>query len=61
MAYLMEHQKSGQVPTGLLFVDETAPEMHEIAGTVEQALNQIPFEKLCPGNKVLDELQKAFR
>ncbi|HEX4406122.1 MAG TPA: 2-oxoacid:ferredoxin oxidoreductase subunit beta [Polyangia bacterium] len=61
MAYLMEHQKSGKVPTGLLFVDETAAEMHEIAGTVEQPLNQVPFEKLCPGNKALDELQEAFR
>ena len=61
MAYLMEHQKSGQVPTGLLFVDETAPEMHEIAGTVDQPLNQVPFEKLCPGNQALAELQKAFR
>jgi 2-oxoglutarate/2-oxoacid ferredoxin oxidoreductase subunit beta len=61
MAYLMEHQKSGQVPTGLLYVDETAPEMHEIAGTVEQPLNEVPFAKLCPGNKALDELQEAFR
>ncbi|MDB4980080.1 MAG: 2-oxoglutarate ferredoxin oxidoreductase subunit beta [Myxococcales bacterium] len=61
MAYLMDHQKSGKVPTGLLFVDETAPEMHEIAGTVDQPLNQVPFEKLCPGNKVLAELQDAFR
>ncbi|HVX96312.1 MAG TPA: 2-oxoacid:ferredoxin oxidoreductase subunit beta [Polyangia bacterium] len=61
MAYLMEHQKSGKVPTGLLYVDETAPEMHDIAGTVEQPLNQVPFEKLCPGNKALAELQEAFR
>jgi len=61
MAYLMDHQKSGKVPTGLLFVDETAPEMHEIAGTVDVPLNQVPFEKLCPGNKALAELQEAFR
>jgi 2-oxoglutarate ferredoxin oxidoreductase subunit beta len=61
MAYLMEHQRGGQVPTGLLFVDETALEMHEIAGTVEQPLNQVPFEKLCPGNKALADLQEAFR
>jgi len=35
--------------------------MHEIAGTIEQPLNQVPFEKLCPGNKALAELQEAFR
>ena len=61
MAYLMDHQKSGQVPTGLLYVDETAPEMHEIAGTVDRPLNQVPYETLCPGRKALDELQEAFR
>jgi len=61
MAYLMDHQKSGKVPTGLLFVDETVPEMHETSGTVETPLNQLPFEKLCPGNKALAELQEAFR
>jgi 2-oxoglutarate/2-oxoacid ferredoxin oxidoreductase subunit beta len=61
MAYLMEHQKSGKVPTGLLYVDETALEMHEIAGTIAEPLNQVPFEKLCPGSKALAELQDAFR
>jgi 2-oxoglutarate/2-oxoacid ferredoxin oxidoreductase subunit beta len=61
MSYLMDHQRSGKVPTGLLFVDETAQEMHEISGTVDQALNQLPFEKLCPGSKELAKLQEAFR
>ena len=61
MRYLYDRQSAGVVPTGLLFVDETAPEMHEIAGSVEQPLNQVPFEKLCPGHKALDELQEAFR
>jgi 2-oxoglutarate ferredoxin oxidoreductase subunit beta len=60
MAYLMDHQKSGKVPTGLLFVDETVPEMHETSGTVDQPLNQVPYSKLCPGNKALQELQEAF-
>jgi 2-oxoglutarate ferredoxin oxidoreductase subunit beta len=61
MAYLMEQQRLGQVPTGLLFVDETAREMHELSGTIEQPLNQVPFEKLCPGNQALAALQEAFR
>jgi 2-oxoglutarate ferredoxin oxidoreductase subunit beta len=60
-AYLLEHQKSGQIPTGLLYLDEKAPEMHEIAGTVDVPLTQVPFEKLCPGSQALEKLQKAFR
>jgi 2-oxoglutarate ferredoxin oxidoreductase subunit beta len=61
LAYLMDQQKAGKVPTGLLYLDETSPEMHEVAGTTDTPLNQLPFEKLCPGSDKLDEIQKAFR
>ena len=35
--------------------------MHEISGTVETPLSQVPFEKLCPGSAALDELMDDFR
>ncbi len=60
-SYLLEHQRTGQIPTGLLFVDQTAREMHEISNTVDTPLNELPFEKLCPGDRALQELQKGFR
>ena len=35
--------------------------MHDINGTTDVPLSQIPFEKLCPGKAELDKLQQAFR
>jgi 2-oxoglutarate ferredoxin oxidoreductase subunit beta len=60
-AELQERQGRGEVPTGLLFVDKSGGDVHEMNGTVETPLSQVPFEKLCPGSAALDELQEAFR
>src|SRR5271170_2938463 len=59
--YLQEHHGKGEVVTGLLYVDESVPDMHEMSGTPEGALSKVPFEKLCPGSKALDELQEEYR
>jgi 2-oxoglutarate ferredoxin oxidoreductase subunit beta len=60
-SYLMDRHASGEVPTGLLFVDETGIEMHEAAKTVDTPLNRVPFAELCPGNAALQSLQKVYR
>ncbi len=60
-AEVERHRAKGEVPTGLFFVDTKSRDMHEISGTTEVPLSQLPFEKLCPGSAALDELQKSFR
>ncbi len=55
------HRAKGEVATGLFFVDTKSRDMHDISGTTEVPLSQVPFEKLCPGSAALDELQKSFR
>jgi 2-oxoglutarate ferredoxin oxidoreductase subunit beta len=60
--YLQDLQKSGEVPTGLLFVDEASvPEMHEGARTVATPLARVPYEDLCPGSAALAKLMEAYR
>jgi 2-oxoglutarate/2-oxoacid ferredoxin oxidoreductase subunit beta len=59
--YLRERQDAGEVTTGLLFVDPAAPDMHDVLGTVEAPLVDLPFEALCPGSVALDELMEDFR
>ena len=59
-SYLAEHQSRGEIPTGLLYLNEKGTEMHEAAGTSNTALAKIPFEKLCPGSAALDALQKSY-
>ncbi len=60
-AYLQEHQSEGKVPTGILFIDESAPDMHGVMGTTDVPLSQIPYETLCPGSAELEKLQEEFR
>ena len=60
-AEVERHRQKGEVPTGLFFVDTKTRDMHDISGTTDVPLSQLPFEKLCPGSKALDELQRSFR
>ena len=59
--YLLDQQGQGNVVTGLLYVDESTPDVHELANTSEVPLSQIPFEALCPGSATLAKLQEEFR
>ncbi len=53
--------RSGEIPTGLLYLDESVPDMHEMNNTPATPLARMAFEKLCPGSAALDELQEEFR
>ncbi|MEE8119098.1 MAG: 2-oxoacid:ferredoxin oxidoreductase subunit beta [Gammaproteobacteria bacterium] len=59
--YLREHQKKGEIVTGLLFIDEAQPDMHAINQSVKQPLNELPFNELCPGKETLKTLQQRYR
>ena len=59
--YLHEHQARGEIVTGLLYIDAETPDMHGIAGTVEDALVNLEYEDLCPGAQALDELQARWQ
>jgi 2-oxoglutarate ferredoxin oxidoreductase subunit beta len=60
-AYVREHQRRGEVVTGLLHIDESAPDMHGGSGTLEQPLIELPYEELCPGSGALAELMDEYR
>ncbi len=59
--YLQEHQTQGMIPTGLLYLNESVPDMHERNNTNDTPLVQVPFESLCPGSGALEELMEDFR
>jgi 2-oxoglutarate ferredoxin oxidoreductase subunit beta len=58
-AYLKEH--SDEVVTGVLFADESVPDLHEMSHTPQTALVNLPYETLCPGALQLEQLQNEFR
>jgi 2-oxoglutarate ferredoxin oxidoreductase subunit beta len=59
--YVMQKQSSGEIVTGLLFVDESVGNLHEQNNASEIPLSQLAFERLCPGSRELDRLQEKFR
>ena len=59
--YLQEHQKDGAIVTGLLYLDESVGDLHEMNQTSQVPLTNVPYEKLCPGAAELDRLQEEFR
>jgi 2-oxoglutarate ferredoxin oxidoreductase subunit beta len=60
-AYVRDHQARGEVVTGLLYIDEHAPDMHAVSATVEQPLVEIPYAELCPGSAALSALMDEYR
>jgi len=61
LRYLEKHRGRGEIPTGLLFIDEEWPEMHSIAGTARKPLKDFAFEELNPGREALEKLQRTMR
>jgi 2-oxoglutarate ferredoxin oxidoreductase subunit beta len=61
LEYVRARHRDGEIVTGLLYVDGSDPDMHEINGTVATPLARLPHEQLCPGREALLTLQKRFR
>jgi 2-oxoglutarate ferredoxin oxidoreductase subunit beta len=59
LTYLQENRDA--IATGLLYVDESVADMHEMNRTPVTPLSQLAQEKLCPGAAALHELQEDFR
>jgi 2-oxoglutarate ferredoxin oxidoreductase subunit beta len=59
--YLRERFNAGEITTGLLYVDESRPDMQELLGNIDTPLSRVPFERLNPGGAELKKLQGRYR
>ncbi|HZS91254.1 MAG TPA: 2-oxoacid:ferredoxin oxidoreductase subunit beta [Chloroflexota bacterium] len=59
-SYLQQRQEQGEVVTGLLYVDESVGDLHEVSNTSDTPLARLPYEQLCPGAAALEQLQRSF-
>jgi 2-oxoglutarate ferredoxin oxidoreductase subunit beta len=59
--YIQASQERGEIPTGLLYLDESTGDMHDTSATVDTPLTAVPFERLCPGSAALERFQGAYR
>jgi len=59
--FIEHYRDSGEIVTGLLYVDDSVGDMHEVNGTTGTPLSRVPYDKLCPGSEALEKLQDRFR
>ncbi len=59
--YMRTRHRAGEIVTGLLYIDESQPDLHGANATTETPPDQLPYDQLCPGADALAALQKRFR
>lgn len=59
--YLRDRLAQGEYVTGLIHIDTSSPDFHEVNETALTPLNQIPYERLHPGSKGLEKILSRYR
>ncbi len=59
--YLEKHRIKQHIVTGLLYVNEDLPTMHQASETIEEALVKQDYKVLNPGAEALRKLQQKMR
>jgi 2-oxoglutarate ferredoxin oxidoreductase subunit beta len=58
---VQEGLASGEVVTGLLYVDPSPKDLHHNLNTVDVPLNTLSTRDLCPGTAALDRINASLR
>jgi 2-oxoglutarate ferredoxin oxidoreductase subunit beta len=58
---LDEHRLKGDILTGLIYLDKNSQELHEVMQTSQRPLNELSADELCPGNRLLKNINAALR
>jgi 2-oxoglutarate ferredoxin oxidoreductase subunit beta len=59
--YIRDRHERGEIATGLLYLNESTQELHQLNQTPPEGLASLSYDALCPGADALAELQKDFR
>ncbi len=51
----------GEILTGLLYIDESSQELHDMIKTSEKPLNSMINAELCPGSEILENINRSLR
>ena len=60
-SFLRDSVNAGEIITGLLYIDEETGDMHDLSGSVDRPLAQIPYEELNPGADSLAGVMNRYR
>jgi 2-oxoglutarate ferredoxin oxidoreductase subunit beta len=59
--YLRDRHNEGEITTGLLYIDESRKEMHDLMGNIQAPLCQLPLDSLHPGSDELKKILNRYR
>ncbi|MBL4827810.1 MAG: 2-oxoacid:ferredoxin oxidoreductase subunit beta [Spongiibacteraceae bacterium] len=58
---IKDYKANDKYLTGLLYMDPNSQGLHEIMGTVQKPLRSLTEQDLCPGSKVLENINASLR
>ena len=58
--YLRDSFNAGEITTGLLYVDNSRKEMHDLMGNVDTPLSELPLDTLHPGKEELGKILSRY-
>jgi len=61
LQFLESCQNKGEIGTGLLYLDSEPEDFHDLTGTSQRPLRDLPLEELIPGEPQLQALNREFR
>jgi len=59
--YLRERFNAGEITTGLLYIDDSRKEMHDLMGNIDTPLSEVPLGTLHPGQDELKKILSRYR
>jgi len=59
--YLRGRFNAGEISTGLLYIDDSRKEMHDLMGNVDTPLSELPLDTLHPGKNELKKILSRYR
>jgi 2-oxoglutarate/2-oxoacid ferredoxin oxidoreductase subunit beta len=61
MTAIHKAKETGEILTGLLYIDERSNDLHDMLNTSNVALNSLAKQTLCPGPDVLAKINSSLR
>jgi 2-oxoglutarate ferredoxin oxidoreductase subunit beta len=58
---LQKARAKGEILTGLLYINKDYPDLHTTLNTLNKPLNRLTEKELCPGSKVLEEINISLK
>ena len=59
--YLRGRFNAGEITTGLLYIDDSRKEMHDLMGNIDTPLSEVPLDTLHPGQDELKKILSRYR